>query len=355
MGLLAPPVRLALVVDGRGFGGAQVYARSLLRHLPPDVQRVVITTEEHAKPLEQALRPADEMHVTASTLRAEWAPELRRRLEALAPDAVHVNLVDPAGLVAALEAAAATAPALATLHLTGDVGAGAFRDRLVTAYAALRHVAAASVPIADFLVRSLALPAERVTAVRNGVDPLRLPPRPVNDVPVVGVLARLTAQKGLDILLEAAALMVRRGVRFHVVIGGSGRDEAALRKQARGLPVTFAGFQPDPAAFLAGLDLFCHPSRVDALPLSLLEAMSGGLPCVSSDVGDVRSAVGAAAVVVPTEDPVAVADALARLLADPAERARLGRAAAVRARSMTAEAMVERTWAAFSAALTAAP
>ncbi len=347
---MTSPLRVAFVVDGQGFGGAQVYARSLLRHLPADIQRVVLTVREHGEALAPVLRAGDEMHVVESSLRAQEAPALRALLGGVAPDLVHVNLVDPGGLVAALEAAADTAPAVATLHMTGDIGVGAVHDRLVSAYGRLRHVAAASEPIAELLRTELGLPAERVTAVRNGVDPVHLPPRPPNDPPVAGVLARLTAQKGLDVLLDATATLVRRGVRFELLIGGGGRDEHTLRAQAAGLPVTFAGFQHDAAAFLARLDVFCHPSRVDALPLSLLEAMSAGLPCISSDVGDVRAAVGEAAVIVATEDSDAVADALECLLGDAAGRVRLCEAARARARGLTAHRMAQRTWEVFSAA-----
>jgi glycosyltransferase involved in cell wall biosynthesis len=179
--------------------------------------------------------------------------------------------------------------------------------------------------------------------VPNGVD---VPPDPAgpagNPVPRIGAFGRLTAQKGFDVLLEA---LRRLDLPFDAVIGGAGRDGEALRAAAAELPVTFPGWVGDARAFLAGLDLFVLSSRVEALPLVLLEAMAEGLPCVATDVGDVRRAVGEDAVVVPVEDAGALAGALSGLLADPARRARLGARARERAvRDLDARLMAERTF-----------
>src|SRR3712207_9265260 len=75
------------------------------------------------------------------------------------------------------------------------------------------------------------------------------------------------------------------------------------------LPIfTVTGWVEDRRAFLAGLDVFCLPSRSEALPLALLEAMAEGLPCVATDVGDVARRVGGAVEGVPPEDPGALAE-----------------------------------------------
>jgi glycosyltransferase involved in cell wall biosynthesis len=108
--------------------------------------------------------------------------------------------------------------------------------------------------------------------------------------------------------------------------------------------VAFPGFVTDVRGFLGGLDVFCLPSRREALPLVLLEAMAEGLPCVATDVGDVRAVVAGAAVVVPPEDVAALAGALRGLLDDPVRRARLGAAARDRAlHDLDAGLMARRT------------
>jgi glycosyltransferase involved in cell wall biosynthesis len=183
--------------------------------------------------------------------------------------------------------------------------------------------------------------------VPNGVDVPEVPAGPAGHALVrVGGLGRLTEQKGFDVLLEAVRGLTAEGVALDVVIGGAGRDAERLRAAAAGLPVTFAGFVDRPRAFLAGLDVFCLSSRREALPLVLLEAMSEGLPCVATDVGDVRTAVGSDALVVPPADPAALARAL-RLLVQDRE---LGRDLGVRARrraerAFDAELMADRTYA----------
>jgi glycosyltransferase involved in cell wall biosynthesis len=109
-----------------------------------------------------------------------------------------------------------------------------------------------------------------------------------------------------------------------VLIAGEGREETALRRQAVGLPVRFLGFCPDVPALLGRLDLFCLPSRAEALSLALLEAAAHGLPCVTTAVGDTAAALTGAAMIVPPDDLDALTAALDRLLADPALRGDLG-------------------------------
>jgi len=340
------PVRVAVVADGRGFGGAQVSARSLVAHAPPGVHCDVVTTAEHAPHLAPVVEArGGRLVVVPSSVRASAAPQLGAALAALAPDLVQVNLVDPTSMLAALDAASAVAPTVATLHMSGEVPP----ERVASvraAYARLGHVVAVSREFAALAADVLGV--ERLTHVLNGVDPVERVRPPGGAVPVVAALGRLTAQKGFDVLLEAVRLLVEDGVRLELLLGGEGREATALASQAAGLPVQLLGFQDGPRALFARADLFVLPSRVEALPLVLVEAVSAGLPAVATDVGDVREALDGVVVVVPPEDPVALARGLRRLLADPAERVQRGEAGARLARErLTARRMATQTWAAF--------
>jgi glycosyltransferase involved in cell wall biosynthesis len=281
--------------------------------------------------------------------RAPSAPEVRAALEAVRPDVVHVNLVDPASNAAAVRAALDVAPATATLHLHGDCGATPEERRsLAVLHARLERILTPARVTKDELVRALGLPGRHVVVVPNGVDvpavPLAPDPRP--GPLVVGALGRLTDQKGFDVLLEAVAGATAAGHEFRVVVGGEGRDRDRLLAQARGLPVDFAGFVHDVPAFLRSVDLFCLPSRREAMPLALLEAMGHGLPCIATDVGAVRASVGDAAVVIPPDDVAALADALCALLADGERRATLATRARARAvAAFDADLMARRTFA----------
>jgi glycosyltransferase involved in cell wall biosynthesis len=106
---------------------------------------------------------------------------------------------------------------------------------------------------------------------------------------------------------------------------GEGPERAALERRARdhGIlgAVRFAGAAPDVPAWLGAADAFVLPSRVEGLSVALLEAMAAGVPVVATDVGGTRDAAGGAAVLVPAAHPLALADALAAILAEP-DRAR---------------------------------
>jgi glycosyltransferase involved in cell wall biosynthesis len=263
-------------------------------------------------------------------------------LRAAAPDVVLVNLVDPGSNAAAVAAALSVAPTAGVLHLPGEAD-----PALRPLYRRLAAVLTPAAAAAGQLTGELGVDPARVHVVPNGVD---VPPDPsgpaLRRVPRVGGLGRLTAQKGFDVLTAAVRLLGADGVPVEAVVGGEGRDGAALRAGAAGLPVAFSGFVDDVRGFLAGLDVFCLSSRREALPLVLLEAMAEGLPCVATDVGDVRAAVGEDVVVVPPEDPVALAGALRPLLGSPAARRELGARARARAvRSFDADLMARRTFA----------
>ena len=324
--------RVSLVCDSENWGGAEVYLTHLLRRAGDQGWTASLVCAGPLAARFGPLLPPDRIAAVPLARHSAAAPAVRAALAAQCPDVVLVNLVDPGSNAAAVAAALEVAPTVGVLHLPGDAGAGEERAHLAGLYGAMAAVLTPAVGARDQLVADLRMSADRVHVVPNGVDVPGAPSGPAgNAVPRVGALGRLTAQKGLDVLIDAVRELTAGGVPVEVVVGGEGRDGDRLRAAAVGLPVTFCGFVDDVRGFLAGLDVFCLSSRREALPLVLLEAMAEGLPCVATDVGDVAPAVGADAVVVPPEDPGALAAALAGLLADPAARAELGRRARARA------------------------
>jgi glycosyltransferase involved in cell wall biosynthesis len=341
-------LRVSFVADTDGWGGAEVW---LLHHLRRARAHGVDASVVCAEPVADRFRPfvpEDRLAVVPLARHVREAPETAAALRRQAPDVVHVNLVDPASNAASLVAALGTAPATATLHLPGETGQGAQRAALAALYGELSVLLTPCAAGADQVRTELAEPRNGVVVTVNGVDIPAWPhgPRRRDGVPTrIGVHARLTRQKGLDVLVEAVRLMVDDGVSLELGIGGRGREEEALRTAASGLPVTFRGWVGEPRRFLAGLDVFCLPSRAEALPLALLEAMADGLPCVATDVGDVRRRVGGAVDVVPPEDPRALATALTALARDPARRVRRGaRARAWAEQRLDAADMVATTY-----------
>jgi len=142
----------------------------------------------------------------------------------------------------------------------------------------------------------------------------------------LGSLGRLHPVKGYDVLIAALAKLKTGGFEspssYEVVIAGEGMERAALDAalKAANLPtVTFAGFVDKPRAFLAGLHLYVQPSRSEGLCIAAHEAMQAGLGVVASHVGELPFSIepGRTGAVVPPGDADALADALAKLLANP--------------------------------------
>jgi glycosyltransferase involved in cell wall biosynthesis len=209
----------------------------------------------------------------------------------------------------------------------------------------LRHMARADhvLALTDDLARAVAaqgLPGDRVHRIVNLVRaPAQLPAaRGVwRDPPVIGSMGRLVAKKGYEVLLAALASLCGRGAAFQAVIGGSGEEDAALRAQAARLGLTdrlrFAGWIDDRQAFYDGIDIAVVPSHHEPFGIVVLEAMAQGLPLVATASEGPREilADGHGGRLVPLADPVAMADALAGLLSDPAAARQLGRTAHARA------------------------
>jgi glycosyltransferase involved in cell wall biosynthesis len=356
-------VRLTFLVDSPTWGGAETYVASLLRRLPDRFSCTLVATEPVPAPL-AATAEARGRLVAVAPVGGRWprAPDLFRAVATSRPDLVHVNLVDPgANRVLLGVAGAVRAPAVATAHMIGGIGSGLGRIGLAVVYGRLAAVVAVSAEIRGLLTDRLGLPPGLVRVVRNGVEPLQPAPerragrvvggRPPSPL-VVGGVGRLTRQKGWDLLIEATRRLVREGWPVEVRLAGAGRERDRLAAAAAGLPVRLAGFTGDVPGFLAGLDVFCLPSRAEGLPLALLEAMMAGLPCLATAVGEVPAAAGEAALVVPPGDVDALTGALRRLLGDPRLRAELaGRARALAVRDFDVAAMVAATVAVYDEAL----
>lgn len=145
---------------------------------------------------------------------------------------------------------------------------------------------------------------------------------------------RLTGQKGFDTLLAAAVHWRDRQPQPLLVVAGDGPLAGELAGLARELGVTarFLGDCDDVPALLAAADVFVLPSRWEGQPLILQEALRAARPIVAADVGGVSYLTGPdAALLVPPEDPAALAEAVLRVLDDQDLAARLAAAALARA------------------------
>jgi glycosyltransferase involved in cell wall biosynthesis len=177
------------------------------------------------------------------------------------------------------------------------------------------------------LERWIGLPEGSVRVIHNGVvdRPVTPLPRPVSG-PIIGTIGRLAPQKGQDVLLTA--LRALPGVT--AVLVGDGPDREKLQAMARDLGVEdrvlMPGWLEDPRAWLPAFDVFVLPSRVEGLPLAIIEAMLASRPVVAASVDGIPEEVldGRTGILVPPEDPGTLAEAVGSLLDDPDRRERMG-------------------------------
>jgi glycosyltransferase involved in cell wall biosynthesis len=150
--------------------------------------------------------------------------------------------------------------------------------------------------------------------------------------PLLLTVARLTAQKGHDVLLAAVPRILAHhpNACFAWVGQGPEQEKLAAEVQALGLAgnVRFLGPRDDVPALLGAADLFVLPSRFEGHPLAALEALASGLPVVGTRVCGLDEAVlpGETGLLVEPERPDELADAVHELLAHPGLRRRMGQA-----------------------------
>lgn len=207
------------------------------------------------------------------------------------------------------------------------------------AYTLAHKVVANSRAAADRLRRER-VPPKKIAIIPNGLDSSDFKPRaPRPTRRRVVVVANLRPEKAHDVLIDAAPEILRRhqDISFEFVGGGHERERLIERARARAVleRVTFAGHCHDVAARLRAADIFVLPSRSEAFPNAVLEAMAAGLPVVASRVGGICELIEheQTGLLVAPDDPHALADQICRLADDTALADRLGGSA--RAHALT--------------------
>ncbi|MDA1016392.1 MAG: glycosyltransferase [Planctomycetota bacterium] len=176
-------------------------------------------------------------------------------------------------------------------------------------------------------------PSRKVARVWNGVDLDRFNIRRTNHSdPTVITVARLSAEKDLETMLQAAKIVAERQPMFRLIIVGDGPERANLQASAQRLgleeTVRFLGERNDIAQQLSRAAFFVSSSRTEGVSLTLLEAMATELPVIATRVGGNPEVVvdGETGRLVPPRDPQALAAAILKLIDNPQEWDRLGQA-----------------------------
>jgi glycosyltransferase involved in cell wall biosynthesis len=341
---VTPPLVVHLL-ESRVFGGTERIALNLLRRLRGAWRPVLLHSPEAPGDLRQAaLNDGIELIEAPRPGRAlasfaRCCAVVRR----LRPAVFHAQRPWPIESEAWLAAARLCGvPAVVTTEQLFPARlprGGVLRERMLDP---LLHVRiAVSEHVARRVRETFGTPPHRVAVVLNGIEPapyeasadpaLRQALCPAGQ-PLVLTVAHLRAQKGLDVLVRAAA-DVPHAV-FAIVGEGPDREalERAIAAAGLGERVILLGSRQDVPRLLASCDIFVLPSRYEGLPLAVLEAMAAGRAVVATAIGGTSEAItdGDHGLLVPPDDAVALGAAIARLLGDPEGAQRMARRARAR-------------------------
>jgi glycosyltransferase involved in cell wall biosynthesis len=333
-----------------GIGGSE---RHLLTLLPALAERGIDARflglddpSRRPEPFYEHLRAPYERIDAPRDVDLVLAARVTRAIRHARPDLVHTHLVH-----ADVYGALSSTRLVSTKHNDDPFRVGPFRfvERALARRAS--KVIAITDALARFQVERVGLPAHKITTIHYGLD---APPEPwgrnpADDVPaharVVLAICRLEPQKGIDVAVRAIAILRARHGDVHLVVLGEGAERAQIQSLARELGVSahLPGRVPDVSAWLDRAAVLVHPVRWEGFGLAVLEAMLGGLPVVATRVSSLPELVvdGETGVLVPPDNPTALAAGLERALA---EAPRLGEAGRRRARERFSVArMVDAT------------
>lgn len=338
---------IALVHGLRAYGAVERYVEAVARGLVAAGRDVTLVHLD-----DPALAPFSELGVPTVRLRPASAPrlaaQLARVLRGLRPRIAHVTEVWPPALVAARTA---RVPRLLVTHHTPELPR---RDNAFgRAWVRL-----------GWAMRPEVIYTSETDRERDGRRPSHVVPLGIDvarfasgtrvlDGTVVGNVARLAEQKGHRTLLAAVPSVLERrpGTKFAIAGDGELRNELEQLAKQHGDHVAILGNRPDVPDLLASFDVFAYPSRFEGLCLAVIEAQAAGVPVVATPVGGIRETVrdGETGLLVPPDDPQALADAIVRLLEDRAEAERMAARAREQAQQFSEARMVERTLALYDA------
>lgn len=330
------------IAESGGWAGGETYLLLLARHLDRERFRLIVVAPGPGALMESLRAEGVETHVLDMDPLGSLAPLFRIRnfLCEQQPDILQSHGARTNVYARLAGRLAETRAIVSTVHNSlYDYPIGRIKkwlylvcDRL-TAPLADRTLCVAESHRQE-LINRYGLPPDRVVTIPNGVDIKRFQPTQRNrclreelaiseDAPVIGIVGRLTDQKGHVYLLKALSLLLAKFPALRCLVVGDGELREELQKLAVDLGLTehciFLGVRQDIPEVLAAMDLLVLPSLSEGMPYAALEGMAMGKPVVATAVNGVPELIqdGVTGLLVPRKDPVALAKAIEAVLANP--------------------------------------
>jgi glycosyltransferase involved in cell wall biosynthesis len=339
----ARPVRVVYLAHTLAVGGAEEMLLNLVRYLPPQFERAVVCIDRPGPIGAEIEKTGVEFHslgLQPGLRRPADLLRLQQFLHTLEPTIVHTFLLT-ASLYGRFAAMLARVPVVIGTEVN-IYERKQWLHRIAERW--LMHgtdaVIASAGSVRDFYVEQIGADPAKVPVIYNAVDwsqlhattgrsELRAQLGIPDAAPAAAIIARLTEQKAHRVLFDALAS--RDDLRdLHVIVVGDGELRDALTQQVERLGlaarVHFVGARRDLGNILGAVDMFLMPSLWEGLPLSLVLAMGAGLPVVASRVAGIPEVVehGVTGILVRPGETADLADAIARLVREPALRRSLG-------------------------------
>jgi glycosyltransferase involved in cell wall biosynthesis len=369
-------IRVHVLIDTLGVGGAEVLLADLAAVAPQvGVELSVGYLQDAGASVATVRLRAAGIEPRCAAIPPRLGPEafrrVRRQLAQVGPQLVHTQL-GYSDLLGGPAARSLGLPTVATIH--SHAAPPGARDRIKQRMMVMaRRLSAARVIAVSESTRAAYLAAggtpDRVVVVRNGIVGRAEPGAGVliraelglgpGDL-VVAMVSSLRPEKGHPVALDMMRSSLRRFPNLRLLVVGDGPQRPRLEEAARALGdrVVVAGYRHDVLSVLDAVDVLVQPSRAEALPTAVLEAMAASVAVVATDVGGTGELVeqGVTGILVaPPPTPAALVAGLAPLLDDAALRRRMGRAGRDRfEREFTAAGWARRLRAVYDTVLGAA-
>lgn len=343
---LGPDVDVLVLIDNLACGGAQMLLSQFAAAAPAVGIRLSVAclTERAGNPaatrLQEAGIPALNLEAMDGRPGPRSVQRVRRHIAAVKPDIVHTHL-GASDWIGGLAARSLRIPVVCTIHTeVWDKDRKTDAKRLLVNLCAARVVAVSESTRRAYDERHWARDGQ-LTTIHNGVDVSSVSGsgREVrrefgwdDDDLVVGMISSLRPEKAHDVAIAAFGLLRDEFPALRLLIVGEGPTAGKIAGLARefGHRVAMTGLRSDVMRCFDACDICLHPSRADAFPTTLIEAMSAGVPIVATRVGGIPEIVAhdETGVLVPAPPTAeSVAAALGALARDPSRRRALGTSA----------------------------